>query len=296
MNSNPYKSVFITETEEFALQGRIENILALNTEPNRKKANYKIAHIVNPVKVTPDNPSYLYYAQPVTFQSMKNAKDFAKDYVEVELYTTQYPEDHDILPKNDFTILPDLDKSIHDYVEFENKSRKLPRINDIINRLYEHSKADYFIYTNADIGVTKNFYLYVKSMIDDGYDSLCIHRRDLPKEIPNVGRLTDDKMDYIYGVKGKSHPGHDCFLFKRNVVPHMCTGHVIIGYPPIGRIIRNEIHRNSKKFAEVDSSANLTFHLGEDRSWVTPSQRNSEYRRKNFEFAREAKNMIKKKN
>ena len=38
-----------------------------------KNEKIKIAHIINPFKCQENNPSYLYYAQPITFKSMKRA-------------------------------------------------------------------------------------------------------------------------------------------------------------------------------------------------------------------------------
>ena len=35
-----------------------------------------IAHIINPVKVNEDNPSYLFHTQPLTFESMLHSKKF----------------------------------------------------------------------------------------------------------------------------------------------------------------------------------------------------------------------------
>ena len=34
----------------------------------------KIAHLINPFKCSKNNPSYLYYAQPITFKSMRVAQ------------------------------------------------------------------------------------------------------------------------------------------------------------------------------------------------------------------------------
>jgi len=74
----------------------------------------RIAHITNPVKVEPDNSSYLYVAQPVTFQTMLNAKVYAETLhsdLQIKLYTVQYPEDREIIPEG-FVILPDLKKAV----------------------------------------------------------------------------------------------------------------------------------------------------------------------------------------
>ena len=38
----------------------------------------KIAHIINPFKCDKDNPSYFYYAQPITFRSMLEEQKKAK--------------------------------------------------------------------------------------------------------------------------------------------------------------------------------------------------------------------------
>lgn len=250
-----------------------------------KTNKLKIAHIVNPVKVKPDNPSYLFLAQPVTFKSMLTAKNMASHKVDVELYTAQYEEDRSIIPHG-FTITPDLTKSIHDFTNFKNKAKKLPRIIDIINRLYHYSDADYFVFSNSDIGVKPDFYTKIKNQIDQGVDGGCIHRRDLPKSLPKPGVLNVNNIERIYKVKGAAHPGHDCFFFKRDIVLKMRMGNVFVGYPPIGMVFRNEVRRLSTNFKEYHSNTDLTFHLGSDRSWKKGTETNDEYHNKNGFFAK----------
>ena len=47
----------------------------------------KIAHLINPFKCPEDNTSYLYYAQPITFKSMRNAQlEALKKGIDVKLY------------------------------------------------------------------------------------------------------------------------------------------------------------------------------------------------------------------
>ena len=50
----------------------------------------KIAHIINPAKIK--KTSDLYLAQPVTFETMRIAKEFAKDNVNVDLFSAQFSE------------------------------------------------------------------------------------------------------------------------------------------------------------------------------------------------------------
>ena len=57
----------------------------------------------------------------------------------------------------------------------------LPRLGDIVAGLYNASSAEYFVYTNVDIGLSPAFYLRVKDTIESGYDALIVNRRDLPK-------------------------------------------------------------------------------------------------------------------
>ena len=119
----------------------------------------KIVHIINPVKVEVGNRSYLHIAQPVTFASMLKSKEVVeKDgSVQVELCTTQYEEDREIVPEG-FTILPNLTRSCQDVFNFRDKSRKLPLIRDILRRAYDHTDGEWIIYTNADICLSKKFY------------------------------------------------------------------------------------------------------------------------------------------
>ena len=59
-----------------------------------------IAHIINPVIVKENNPSYLYYTQPITFESMLQAKintETKFKNTEINLYTINYPEDDQIM-------------------------------------------------------------------------------------------------------------------------------------------------------------------------------------------------------
>ena len=56
----------------------------------------KLLHIVNPVKIGPQ--SDLFKAQPITFESMRRAAEYNKE-VQVELLSTQYPEDEEIIPE-----------------------------------------------------------------------------------------------------------------------------------------------------------------------------------------------------
>lgn len=247
----------------------------------------KIGHIVNPVKVNPGNKSYLDIAQPVTYQSMLNAKEVVEkdSNIKIILCAVGFQEDMNVVP-NGFIQSEPMKKSTLDILpkNMVNK-RKLPLIYEILKKGYDLCDVDYLIYTNCDIGITKDFYKRIATLIDEGYDGLCIHRQDYPKKIgPHV--LSVNTMNLIYGINnGKIHPGHDCMVFKKSMFHKLTLGNVFIGYPPVGSVLCTQIKRNSKKYKELTSHCKMTFHLGSDVSWAKKVNNNGQYKHINFGYA-----------
>ena len=79
----------------------------------------KIAHTINPVKV--EKSSDLFVAQPVTFETMRVAKEFVKKTVDVKVYSIQYQDEERVLLPECFIRVPNIEKSISDYKKFEEK-------------------------------------------------------------------------------------------------------------------------------------------------------------------------------
>lgn len=229
-----------------------------------------LAHIINPVKVK--QSSDLFYAQPITFQSMLNANDFAKNHP-IELFTTQYEEDAEIIPEG-FTVLPNLKQSVLD-VNSNLSKRKLPLINDILQQLDKNSSSDYFIYTNADIGLMPQFYKTVLHYIEQGNDALVINRRRLNS---NYTKVTD--LPLIYSDFGKSHPGFDCFVFKKELFQRMVLGKICVGIPFIGVAMAHNLFCLAENPLFLPE-AHLTFHIGEA---VLPTRDNEFYKHNRKEF------------
>jgi hypothetical protein len=193
-----------------------------------------IGHIINPVIV--DKSSDLYRAQPITFETMRIARDLALDLVEVSLLTAEYPEDRALVPEW-FQPTPDLERSILDIGTFR-KERRLPLLVDILNRLYTAAPdADYLIYTNVDIGLMPYFYTAVKHMTEIGYDAFVINRRTIGKEHYDV-----QKLDLMYCEIGEKHPGYDCFVFKKSLYPTFKLGTACVG--AAGKILPSMICMN----------------------------------------------------
>jgi hypothetical protein len=210
-----------------------------------------IAHLINPVRF-PVDPA-LAQTQGLTFESMRLAAAQAAP-ARVELLTTQYPEDHEIIPAS-FTKTPDLERSVADLHSFT-VPRKLPLLADLIDRLYASSTAPYLIYTNADIILHPSFYREVASRIENGLDAFIINRRRIAGHYRRVEDLPE-----IFAQRGAPHPGFDCFVFHRSLYPKFRLGHVCVAIPFIETLFAQNLFCHARSFQLFDRDF-LTFHIG----------------------------------
>jgi len=219
----------------------------------------KISHIINPVAVK--KSSDLFVAQPVTFESMKIAKEFAQDEVDVSLFSAQYPEDHEIIP-DWYEKTKDLNRSVLDYGNFKIK-QKLPLIKDILDRLYAYSNhGDYIIYTNVDIALMPYFYKSIQNMIKAGNDAFIVNRRTIYKKFNSP-----EQIYLMFSEDGEKRPGYDCFVFKREIYPKFKLGYSCIGANHIGKILGVNLECLSNNF-KIYKDSHLTFHIGDNRDWT----------------------------
>jgi hypothetical protein len=218
----------------------------------------KIAHIVHPLSVPPS--SDLYVAQPVTFASMRVARELAAGHgIEVAHFSAQFPDGHTMVPP-EFIVTPDLDRSMLDFGTFQ-VPRRLPLIKDILDRLYAASAAEFFIYTNVDITLMPFFYRAVAELITQGYDAFVINRRTIPATYQQP-----DQLPLMYAEIGQPHPGHDCFVFPRAAYPAYQLGRVCLGTLWVGKVMLWNMACHAEKFAEF-TDLHLTFHLGNQEVW-----------------------------
>ena len=249
-----------------SLQRKLDSYTCKQYNPEREPMK-KIVHCINPFHCLEENPSYLYHAQPITFESMYRAQTYAKENgVNVELLSINYPEDDVIVPDY-FTRLPYLSKSTQ--TEFPNISgaKKLPIIQEIFDTILRESDADYIIFSNSDIGVQSHFYTSVNDIIKGGkYANFIINRRDNIPKFMGDKRVSKDDLDWICNQKGVKHPGKDCFIISRGVLEQIDMNVMFTGYPPWGYVlhtIMQKIDKNTHLFAD----AQLTFHIGSDMVW-----------------------------
>lgn len=231
-----------------------------------------LAHIINPVK-TGEN-SDLFVAQPVTFESMIRARQFSKFTDQINLYTTQFEEDTAIIPTY-FTQLSHLERSIL-AVNTELKGKKLPLIHDILEKAYLETDEQYIIYTNVDIALMPHFYDRVIQLIENGHDAILINRRRIRPDYKGIENLPE-----MYGELGRSHPGFDCFVFKRDLFDKFQLGSICIGISFLEVTLLHNLSAFAKKPVFI-LDEHLTFHLGTDV--LVPRKKNPYYHHNRKEY------------
>jgi hypothetical protein len=212
----------------------------------------KIAHIVNPVSAAPG--SELSIVQPITFETIRVARDFCPSDMQVELLSVSYPEDYGVIP-GFFSKAKDLDRSVLDMGTFTS-AKKLPLISDILHRLADTTDADWLMYTNADICLMPQFYTAVRTMIDRGHDAMLITRRRVSREYTSVAQLP-----IMYSDIGAPHPGYDCFVFHRSLLDRFILDGICIGVPFLEVSLLHNFIAFASSLRHVDD-LHLTFHIG----------------------------------
>lgn len=212
----------------------------------------KIAHIINPF-IAPAS-SDLAIAQPITFESIRLAKEKAKDIIDVEVLAACYKEDAKLAPgfmkKSSF-----LQKSVLDEFNFEKKI-KYPFIAEILEKEINESDAEFIIYSNIDIGLYRDFYIKVNELLNQGFDALIINRRRIESIYTKPSEL-----EKIFTQEGKSHPGFDCFVFQRTLFKKMCFENICIGVPFFEISFSQNLFHLAKKYKIIQTN-DFTFHMG----------------------------------
>ncbi|AFZ44907.1 hypothetical protein PCC7418_2771 [Halothece sp. PCC 7418] len=222
----------------------------------------KLAHIINPVNFTKGSEHER--AQLITLESLYRAQDYAsKRGVEVRLLSAQFPEDRKVVP-DWMEATRDLKTSSLDYPEFLDK-RKLPLISDIIERGIESIKdEEALIYSNIDIALQPYFYVRVAEKLKEGNNALSITRRTIPENLTS--------LEEMYAQVGSKHPGDDCFVFAYNSFDKLNLKPVFVGAAWFDRILLLNCAAFCHPFEKIRDEQ-LTFHLGDDRSWFNEKTR-----------------------
>lgn len=217
-----------------------------------------IAHVVNPVARAGESLST---AQPITFRTMCMARDFAAGAADVSLFATQLAGTERVPLPPPFQPLPDLDRTVTDLRTFR-VPRPLPLLRDILDRLHSAAaQSDYLIYTNVDIALQPHFYRLVAGLAAGGHDAFVVNRRTIPARWCDTADIP-----LMWAETGDTHPGWDCFVFRRDLYPRFRLGDACIGADWIGRMMIANMAALARHF-EVFTDLHATFHIGDDREW-----------------------------
>jgi hypothetical protein len=240
-------------------------------------AMIRLAHVVNPVDMPPS--SDLRRAQPITFESMRVARELARPVADVALVATRFPEDRGVETRG-FLETPELTRSVLDVARFR-EARKLPLVRDILDRAHEVApEADYLVYTNVDIALMPHFYVTVAGLLAVGHDAVIINRRTIPGHYEGP-----DQLPLMWAELGKAHPGHDCFVFRRDRLPDFELGSACVGMLWIGKILGLNVAARADRCLLLEKS-HLTFHVGEEEP--TKDERFSDFHEHNLNETRQA--------
>jgi hypothetical protein len=231
----------------------------------------RIAHVIQPGVVDP--ASDLHPAQPVTFAALETARVFAGDAVAVQVRAVLFRDEGDLPLPAAFSRLPRLERSIADLKPFA-KRRKLALIGDILDAGVAGVEADYVVYSNVDIAPQPHFYLALAAIVRRGYDAFVINRRTIPASYAAV-----EDLPLMYAEIGAAHPGYDCFVFRRDLLPRFRLGIMHVGSAGIGRALLANMAFHARRFREY-RDAHLTFHIGDACAWR--SQEYADYLRGNW--------------
>ncbi|MCF8429872.1 MAG: hypothetical protein K9G64_07040, partial [Bacteroidia bacterium] len=133
---------------------------------------------------------------------------------------------------------------------------KLPFIKDIFEKFNGVEDVDFLIYTNVDIALMPYFYSAVIAYIHAGHDAIIINRRRLNKHYSSPNDL-----QLMYADLGKSHPGFDCFIFKKEMLSQFILGNICVGVPFLEATLVHNIVSFAKNPLFV-ADKHLTFHIG----------------------------------
>lgn len=197
---------------------------------------------------------------------MTRAINFAQgDGIDVEVLGAGFYDD---LPavKEPLRRTTPLSRSILDVGTFDPPLR-LPLIADLLAIAQQDGTGEYVIYTNVDISPHPYFYCAVDRILrtSRAYAHV-INRRTIPARY-----RSEVELPLMYSELGESHTGFDCFVFPRDWIRRMQLGNVCIGTAWIGVAMIANLDALSGFCCQIHKSLHLTFHLGDDRTWVKRS-------------------------
>jgi hypothetical protein len=255
----------------------------------------RFRHIIHPYNdvAVPENTAIL----PITFDSMRRARQFAAAEYPVTCVAVAFPEDIELIPA-DVIKGPALQRDVTDIGQFA-MPKRLPLLFDILKngasmalpdgahpvptrplrsmlgrllrdpfqtkpKLRPSDEVEFSIFTNSDIHLQPAFYSVLAVLIQQGYDVITANRRTL-----DVNSQNRSPSPLYLAERGTDHPGLDCFVFPTRMMESFVPSECCCGAGHVMRSLLFNLVAHSRRFLML-THAQMTYHLGDDRHWAEP--------------------------
>lgn len=222
----------------------------------------RFTHVINPFAAAGSEHGR---AQQVTFASLRRAVEEAKrEGIGVEVLAVTFPEDLETVEAPARGV-GRLERSVQE-IRRLTPVRRFPLLTDLLRIAYEEGRGEYLVYSNIDIALQPHFYVAAAEMIrQQGMRDFAatITRRTIGDQFQSP-----DELAAMYTAPSLPHPGCDCFIFPRRYVPELRLGNVCIGTRFFDWLLVANLDAISGFQFQKLEQEHLTFHIGDDRSWV----------------------------
>lgn len=226
------------------------------------------------------------FDQWTAMESIQRAKRYAPPELEVDFVCAMFEEDRLALPNLPCRTVPLTRSTASEYpfLNAHNKTAKvLPFLQDILNAAMLPQKGHgsygdndnnvFVILTNSDIAVTKYFYQMIWPHLTTR-EAFSINRLTIPTDginqttIATTNAHGDKLLSQVDAIldQGEMHTGYDCFIMHSSVLRRFHLGDMFAGHPPWGTAMHITLKILARKYINIPSNINGTFHLGNDRS------------------------------
>lgn len=314
---------FLKEQESVILTFTSTSTFTSKSSSSVKMKKSKVFHVINIYatnKDDPNDPIHQPYDQWVALQSIMRAKRHLPHDLEVTVICAIFPSDMEFLSKK--KMVPACDRwvqlnrstmteygknsttrtskksknargSMEEQVSEYFSELEIPFVQDLLDEAVwlateqsrdEDSDEDFYIMlTNADIGLTKNFYKFLLPELQKGRKAFQINRLTIPMDDGiTIRKATTNKTEIKTLLaqidasipNGKKHPGHDCFFIHSSIIDQVFLGKMFLGFPPWAnalRILFRDILLRGN-YTAIESNPYGTFHLGNDQKWKQQEQ------------------------
>lgn len=212
--------------------------------------------------------------QSITFESIRQASQFAAREYPVICVAVAYPTDMDLVPPG-VVIGQPLRRFVTDIAQFE-VQRPLPLLFDILysgaaagivdcpsEATSRSGEVEYLVLTNSDIHLQPAFYRILAEFIHQGYDVITVNRRTI-----ELGDGARTFSPIFLAERGTDHPGFDCFAFPASMLDSFARSNSCCGAGNVMRSLLFNLVAHAHRFLML-THAQMTYHLGDDKHWAS---------------------------